>query len=184
MAIFITILAIRWGKYLATLPWWALFLKSSGLQLKRGWILWQPLFTVTVNSDITVQLDKPQINDDHPQFSTIGINISYFSFFSIWFYKTCLFILHLKLDFPRCHFRRQVIFNLIFAKCCTSCEFEIKKKKLILFKNMVDVILFHFCDSYSCFHHAVYQGVVFDTQFLEITKTNYLFLLVLFFTPK
>jgi len=39
---------------------------------------------------------------------------------------------------------------------------------------MVCAILFHFCDSYFItyfLHPAVYQGVVFDTQCLEIAKT-------------
>jgi len=57
----------------------------------------------------------------------------------------------------------------------------------MLFKNVVGAILFHFCDSYLIsliFTTAVYQGVVFDTQCLEIARTNYMFLVVLFFTPK
>jgi len=49
---------------------------------------------------------------------------------------------------------------------------------------MIIAILFYFCDSYlitfNFLQPAVYQGAVFDNQCLEIAKTNYLFLVVLF----
>jgi len=60
-------------------------------------------------------------------------------------------------------------------------------KKLLLFKNMFGAILFYFCYSYLITLIVAsrgYQGVDFCTRPLEIAKTKYLFLVVIFFTPK
>jgi len=106
----------------------------------------------------------------------------------LWLFYRFKFVLVLTWVLTRCSFRHEVIFKFNFCKFCTSCGFEIYwlfLKKLLLFKNTLGAILFHFCDSYLITLIFAHRRLLRCCFWHPMLRQNYLLTCRgAFYTPK